>query len=79
MPHDEYTTGAEAQLSRHELEYKSLKEKLHSVQQDLEQWMSKFSDIQKMLEMERSVWANVNKMLEDTIMDMGHEHFGETL
>ncbi|KAG8214434.1 hypothetical protein J3R82DRAFT_9457 [Butyriboletus roseoflavus] len=68
--HDEYKAGAEAQLSRYELEYKSLEEKLGSVHQDLQQWTNKFSDLQKTLDTERSAWANDKKTLEDTIVDM---------
>ena len=52
------------------LEYKSLEGKLHSVQQDLQQWTNKFNDLQKTLETERSAWANDKKTLEDTIVDM---------
>ncbi|KAF8547448.1 hypothetical protein OG21DRAFT_1490222 [Imleria badia] len=52
--HDEYTAGAEAQLSRHELEYKSLEEKLRS----------------KTSETELRAWVNDKKTLEGTIVDM---------
>ncbi|KAF8443123.1 hypothetical protein L210DRAFT_3620711 [Boletus edulis BED1] len=68
--HDEYKADAEVQIARHELEFKSLEEKLHSDQQDLQQWTNKFSDLQKTLETERSAWANDKKTLEDTIVDM---------
>ncbi|KAG6376921.1 hypothetical protein JVT61DRAFT_953 [Boletus reticuloceps] len=68
--HDEYKADAEVQIARHELEFKSLEEKLHSVQQDLQQWTNKFSDLQKTLETERSAWTNDKKTLEDTIVDM---------
>ncbi|KAG9315951.1 hypothetical protein JVU11DRAFT_3605 [Chiua virens] len=68
--HDEYKTDAEAQLAKHELEYKSLEEKLRSVQQDVQQWTNKFNDLQKTLESERSAWTNDKKTLEDTIVDM---------
>ncbi|KAF9242663.1 hypothetical protein BU15DRAFT_72775 [Melanogaster broomeanus] len=68
--HDQYKADAEAQLARHELEYKSLEEKLHSVEQDLQQSTVKFNELQKILETERAAWANDKKTLEDTIVDM---------
>ncbi|KIK98776.1 hypothetical protein PAXRUDRAFT_823499 [Paxillus rubicundulus Ve08.2h10] len=68
--HNQYKTDAEAQLARHELEYKSLEEKLHSVEQDLQQSTVKFNELQKTLETERAAWVNDKKMLEDTIVDM---------
>ncbi|KAF8843385.1 hypothetical protein BDN67DRAFT_924393 [Paxillus ammoniavirescens] len=68
--HDQYKADAEAQLARHELEYKSLEEKLHSVEQDLQQSAAKFNELQKTVETERAAWVNDKKTLEDTIVDM---------
>ncbi|KIJ62559.1 hypothetical protein HYDPIDRAFT_93869 [Hydnomerulius pinastri MD-312] len=68
--HDQYKTDAEAQIARHGLEYKSLEEKLRSVEQDLQQSTTKFVALQQTLETDRAAWANDKKTLEDTIVDM---------
>ncbi|KAF9220879.1 hypothetical protein BS17DRAFT_786120 [Gyrodon lividus] len=68
--HDQYKADAETQLARHELEYKSLEEKLRSIEQDLQQSTANFNEFQKTLDTERAAWANDKKILEDTIVDI---------
>ncbi|KAH7885445.1 hypothetical protein F5I97DRAFT_1885511 [Phlebopus sp. FC_14] len=68
--HEQYKTDAEAQLARRELEYKSLEEKLRSVEQELQQCNTKLSELQQTFETERTAWASDKKTLEDTIVDL---------
>ncbi|OJA16044.1 hypothetical protein AZE42_05491 [Rhizopogon vesiculosus] len=68
--HDQYKTETEAQIAKNELEYKTLEEKLRSVEEDLRQSASKFSELQRTLESERQAWASDKKTLEDTIVDL---------
>ncbi|KAG2144206.1 hypothetical protein DEU56DRAFT_790720 [Suillus clintonianus] len=68
--HDEYKTETEAQISKNELEYKALQDKLRSVEDDLRQSAGKFSELQRTFESERLVWTNDKKTLEDTIVDL---------
>ncbi|KAG2344469.1 hypothetical protein BDR05DRAFT_975520 [Suillus weaverae] len=68
--HDQYKTEAEAQISKNELEYKALQDKLRSVEVDVQQSANKFSELQRTFESERLVWTNDKKTLEDTIVDL---------
>ncbi|KAG1780540.1 hypothetical protein EV702DRAFT_1078352 [Suillus placidus] len=68
--HDQYKTVTEAQISKNELEYKALQDKLRSVEVDVQQSANKFSELQRTFESERLVWTNDKKTLEDTIVDL---------
>jgi nucleoprotein TPR len=68
--HDQYKTETEAQISKNELEYKALQDKLRSVEEDVRQSTDKFSELQRTFESERLVWTNDKKTLEDTIVDL---------
>ncbi|KIM89473.1 hypothetical protein PILCRDRAFT_61094 [Piloderma croceum F 1598] len=68
--HDEYKASTEAQISKHELEYKVLQEKLQSVQDETTQIDSRYTELQRIVERERAAWLNDKKTLEDTIVDM---------
>ncbi|KAF9452906.1 hypothetical protein P691DRAFT_659626 [Macrolepiota fuliginosa MF-IS2] len=67
---DEYKSSTEAQVARHEIEKKSLDEKLQVLQQELEQVKAKYQELQKAFDTERAAWASDKKTLEDTIVDM---------
>ncbi|KAG2147462.1 uncharacterized protein EDB93DRAFT_1147386 [Suillus bovinus] len=68
--HDQYKTETEAQISKNELEYKALQDKLRSVEDDVRQSADKFSELQRTFESERLAWTNDKKTLEDTIVDL---------
>ncbi|KAG1831496.1 hypothetical protein EV424DRAFT_1571449 [Suillus variegatus] len=68
--HDQYKAEIEAQISKNELEYKVLQDKLRSVEDDVQQSADKFSELQCTFELERLVWTNDKKTLEDTIVDL---------
>ncbi|KAG1766147.1 hypothetical protein EDD22DRAFT_978513 [Suillus occidentalis] len=68
--HDQYKTETEAQISKNELEYKALQDKLRSVEDDVRRSADKFSELQRTFESERLVWTNDKKTLEDTIVDL---------
>ncbi|KAI6009008.1 hypothetical protein BKA83DRAFT_648805 [Pisolithus microcarpus] len=68
--HDQYKADAEAQTTRLESEYRSLQEKLRSVEDELEQANAKVAEIQQTLERERTEWINDKKILEGTIVEL---------
>ncbi|KAI6151410.1 hypothetical protein EDD17DRAFT_1636802 [Pisolithus thermaeus] len=68
--HDQYKADAEAQTTRLESEYRSLQEKLRSVEDELEQAKAKVIEIQQALEVERTAWVNDKKTLEGTIVEL---------
>ncbi|KAG1824960.1 hypothetical protein EV424DRAFT_710307 [Suillus variegatus] len=68
--HDQYKAETEAQISKNELEYKVLQDKLRRVEDDVRQSVDKFSELQRTFESERLVWTNDKKTLEDTIVDL---------
>lgn len=68
--HDEYKASTEAQIARHELEYKALQDKLQAVQEEATQFNTRYNELQRTLETERAAWLNDKKTLEDTIVDM---------
>lgn len=68
--HDQYKADAEAQTTRLESEYRSLQEKLRSVEDELEQAKAKVTEIQQTLEKERTAWINDKKTLEGTIVEL---------
>ncbi|KAJ6508423.1 hypothetical protein C8R45DRAFT_1069158 [Mycena sanguinolenta] len=69
--YDEYKTSTEAQIARHESEYKALREKLDTAEKELAQFAAKYNQLQKSFETERTAWLNDKKVLEDTIVDLG--------
>ncbi|KAF7348346.1 Protein MLP1 [Mycena sanguinolenta] len=69
--YDEYKTSTEAQIARHQSEYKALQEKLNTAEQELAQFTAKYNELQKSFETERTAWLNDKKVLEDTIVDLG--------
>ncbi|KAG1780941.1 hypothetical protein EV702DRAFT_1042634 [Suillus placidus] len=70
VTHDQYKTETEAQISKNELEYKALQDKLRSIEDVVQQSADKFSKLQRTFELERLVWTNDKKTLEDTIVDL---------
>ncbi|KAL0058021.1 Protein mlp1 [Marasmius tenuissimus] len=68
---DEFKASTEAQIARHESEYKALEQRLKEAQQELSEITNKHGELQKQLETERIAWANDKKTLEDTIVDLG--------
>ncbi|KAG1718379.1 hypothetical protein EDB19DRAFT_2046239 [Suillus lakei] len=68
--HDQYKTETEAQISKNELEYKALQDKLRSVEDDVRQSANKSLNFNARLS--RSGWFGPNdkKTLEDTIVDL---------
>lgn len=55
---------------RCESEYRSLGDKLHSVEEELQQTKARINEIQQALETERSAWASEKQTLEGTIFDL---------
>ncbi|KAG6850340.1 hypothetical protein H0H93_014613 [Arthromyces matolae] len=68
--YDEYKLAMDAQISRHESECQSLKEKLDAAQNQVTELTAKYNDLQKNFELERVEWATDKKTLEDTIVDL---------
>ncbi|KAJ6452550.1 hypothetical protein C8R47DRAFT_265654 [Mycena vitilis] len=69
--YDEYKTSTEAQIARHESEYKAIQEKLNAAEQELAQSSAKYNELQKSFATERDAWTNDKRVLEDTIVDLG--------
>ncbi|KAG7088185.1 hypothetical protein E1B28_012203 [Marasmius oreades] len=67
---DEYKTSTEAQIAKHESEYKASEQRLKDAQEELSQLNGKHGELQKQLESERATWVNDKKTLEDTIVDL---------
>ncbi|KAL0576947.1 Protein mlp1, partial [Marasmius crinis-equi] len=67
---DEFKASTEAQIAKHESEYKALEQRLKDAQQELSELSGKHGDLQKQLESERAAWASDKKSLEDTIVDL---------
>ncbi|KAF7966386.1 hypothetical protein HWV62_38881 [Athelia sp. TMB] len=68
--HDEYKASTEAQINKHELEYKALEDKLRYVQEEAQQLHVRHAELQRTLDTERSSWLADKRTLEDTIVDL---------
>ncbi|THH00176.1 hypothetical protein EW026_g2304 [Hermanssonia centrifuga] len=68
--HDEFKASTEAQIAKHESEYRALQDRFQSVQDEHARLSSKNGELQRVLETERAAWSQDRRTLEDTIVDM---------
>lgn len=68
--YDDYKASTEAQISRHQVEYAALQERLEAAQEELAQLRNKHSELQKTFDDEKAAWTNDKRTLEGAIVDL---------